>query len=449
MTPLRFALFFLILGGVLLAANRHVFRWVDDAFHPPPWVKKALAWALGLSLFMTFAGRMVEHLLWPDAPIAGLLATSSGFQLSALMGSILLLALDLVLLVISIGSWGPKLLNYLKKVNGAAVAAEESKAAHEPLALTGVGASAVGADDPSSARVTHLPARTPHPTRRKFLVQASAGSALLVSSSSSLYGSLSGRHDYQLQEVALRIPGLSPRFDGFTIAQISDIHVGQFVGSPELAAAEELIARAKPDLIVMTGDLVDHDARRSAELGRFVRRLVPLARHGVAAVTGNHDFYAGADQVVAAVRAGGGRVLRNSAEILGQPGAGIALLGVDDLFGRREGTGPNLQAAIAGLTAGEARTAPALDLPRVLLCHQPVFFEDSAAHVALQLSGHTHGGQVNLLVRPADWVLPHGWVAGAYEHQGATLYVNRGFGTAGPPARIGAAPEITRLVLMS
>jgi uncharacterized protein len=174
-----------------------------------------------------------------------------------------------------------------------------------------------------------------------------------------------------------------------------------------------------------------------------------LARHGVVAITGNHDFYAGVDAVVAAVRAGGGRVLRNQGEVLGQANAGFALLGVDDLFGARTGAGPNLDQAISGLPLLGGLTAPARDLPRVLLCHQPVFFEQSARHVNLQLSGHTHGGQVNLVVRPADWVLPHGWVAGLYEHDDAKLYVNRGFGTAGPPTRIGAAPEVTRLVLVS
>jgi predicted MPP superfamily phosphohydrolase len=86
-------------------------------------------------------------------------------------------------------------------------------------------------------------------------------------------------------------------------------------------------------------------------------------------------------------------------------------------------------------------------LPRVLLCHNPSFFAEAAGRVALQLSGHTHGGQVNLGVRPADYILPGGWVAGRYDRQGSALYVNRGFGTVGPPARIGAPPEVTRIIL--
>jgi predicted MPP superfamily phosphohydrolase len=81
------------------------------------------------------------------------------------------------------------------------------------------------------------------------------------------------------------------------------------------------------------------------------------------------------------------------------------------------------------------------------LCHNPAYFEAAAGQVALQLSGHTHGGQFNPGIRPADWVFRHGWVAGRYESSGSQLYVNRGFGTAGPPVRLGAPPEVTRIVL--
>jgi predicted MPP superfamily phosphohydrolase len=85
------------------------------------------------------------------------------------------------------------------------------------------------------------------------------------------------------------------------------------------------------------------------------------------------------------------------------------------------------------------------DLPRVLLCHNPEFFPQAQGKVALQLSGHTHGGQVQLGIRPADLVLPY--VEGLYDEGGSRLYVNRGFGTAGPPARVGAPPEVTLVVL--
>jgi uncharacterized protein len=87
------------------------------------------------------------------------------------------------------------------------------------------------------------------------------------------------------------------------------------------------------------------------------------------------------------------------------------------------------------------------DLARVLLSHNPAFFPTSRTHADLTLSGHTHGGQVTLFINPAELVLRHGLVRGHYTVEGSQLYVNRGFGTAGPPARIGSPPEITRLVL--
>jgi predicted MPP superfamily phosphohydrolase len=285
-------------------------------------------------------------------------------------------------------------------------------------------------------------------TRREFASQVAVGSAFLIGGGSSIYGALVGRHDYVVEEVPVRLAGLSRAFDGFSIVQLSDLHIGQFVHDAELAAAEELVRRARADLIVLTGDLVDHDPRFAERLGRFARRLGPLARHGVAAISGNHDYYAGIEPVVDALRRGGARVLRNEAVVLGDPGAGIALLGVDDVrapgFGER---GPDVARAVHALPRLGDRVAPARDLPRVLLCHNPVYFEVAQGQVGLQLSGHTHGGQVNPLVRPADWVLRHGWIAGLYEAQGSRLYVNRGFGTAGPPARVGAPPEVTRLVL--
>jgi uncharacterized protein len=285
--------------------------------------------------------------------------------------------------------------------------------------------------------------------RRAFLAQVTAGSAFLIGSSSSLYGALRGRYDYSVEEVVVKIPGLPRALDGFSIAQLSDVHVGVYVGDRELAIAEELLRQAKPDLIVLTGDLLDNDPRLAPQLGRFVRRLPALARAGVVAISGNHDYFAGVEDMAAAITGAGARILRNDAQVIGGPGAGFALLGVDDVWARREGAGPDLQRAVRALPRIGGRVAPALDLPRVLLCHNPSFFAEAAGQVALQLSGHTHGGQINLGIRPADYVLPGGWVAGRYDQSDSVLYVNRGFGTVGPPARVFAPPEVTRIVLTS
>lgn len=280
------------------------------------------------------------------------------------------------------------------------------------------------------------------PSRRAFLTQAAVGSTVALGGSGSVYGVLFGRHDYHVEEVTIPISGLSRALEGFTIVQLSDLHFGFFVGDPETRAAEELVRRAHPDLVVLTGDLVDHDLRFVGKLGALVRRLGPLARAGLVAIPGNHDYYAGVDATLAAVQQAGGRVLRNAGMTVGGPGGAFALLGVDDVFASHvaAGAGPDLRRAIGDVPP---------DLPRVLLCHNPILFPNAAEQVALQLSGHTHGGQLNPGVRPADWMLPYGYVAGLYERKGSRLYVNRGFGTAGPPARIGAPPEVTRIVLVS
>ncbi len=139
----------------------------------------------------------------------------------------------------------------------------------------------------------------------------------------------------------------------------------------------------------------------------------------------------------AAVRAAGVGLLVNDSRVI-RPGdgGGFALVGLDDMWSAaRGGPGPDL----AGATAS---VAP--DLPRILLAHQPAAFPLAAGKVALQLSGHTHGGQI----RPANLLLP-GPVAGRYERDGSVLYVNSGFGVAGPPARLGVPPEITKVVLVA
>jgi predicted MPP superfamily phosphohydrolase len=280
-------------------------------------------------------------------------------------------------------------------------------------------------------------------TRRGFLAQVATGSALAVGVGSSAYGTLFGRHDYVIEDIVVRLPGLSRRLDGYTVVQLSDIHLGLFVGEREMRAAEELVRRARPDLVVLTGDLIDHDATHTDDLGRLVRRLSALARGGVVAVPGNHDYYTGIGEVLSTLQRAGAVVLRNEGRAIESATGGFALLGVDDVVAGRYApgrVGPDLDAAFAALPE-------AADLPRVLLCHNPAFFPSAAGKVALQLSGHTHGGQVNLGVRPADLVLGHPYIAGAYERAGTRLYVNRGFGTAGPPTRVGAAPEVTRIVL--
>jgi len=412
---LGFLVFFVLLGSVLYFVNRHVFGWASRAFSLSPLARRVLAGVLAFALLGMLGGRMLSWVVTGPA-LKALVAVSSTIELGVLLSFALLLPADLVRL----GAW-------IK------TRARRTKTPPSPQAAEAAAA-------PSAPLVEPVP-------RRAFLAQAAAGSAFLVGGSSALYGALAGRQDYALEEVPIRLPGLSRALDGFSIVQLSDLHIGQFTGRAELAAAEALVSQARPDLIVLTGDLLDHDPRLAPELGAFVRRLTPLARRGVVAIPGNHDFFAGVEPVVRAIEAGGGTVLRNRGQVLGDAGAGFTLLGVDDVWARRQGGGPDLERALATLPRLGGKVAPALDHPRVLLCHNPSYFAEAAGHVQLQLSGHTHGGQVNFVLRPADLVLPGGWVAGRYSQSGSDLYVNRGFGTVGPPARLGAPPEVTKLVL--
>ncbi len=272
-------------------------------------------------------------------------------------------------------------------------------------------------------------------TRRNYLERATAAGALALGGGSAFYGSVFGRTDYGIEEVPIRLEKLPRALEGFTITQLSDLHIGLFVGDPEMESAIALVAKTKPDIITLTGDLLDNDVAFAPQLARFVRRLGEIAP--VYAIPGNHDHYAGVRATLRHLREGGAHVLFNSHARVAE--GQIVLAGVDDVWGRRRGRGPDLKQALYG--AGDG--------PRILLCHNPVFFPEASPEVDLQLSGHTHGGQFNPGVRPADLVLPFGYVAGRYTRDGSQLYVNRGFGTAGPPARLGSPPEITKLVLTS
>src|SRR5262245_9438527 len=225
--------------------------------------------------------------------------------------------------------------------------------------------------------------------------------------------------------------------DGFRVVQISDVHIGPILGR---GFAELLVRRVNaldPDLVAITGDLVDGDAEL---LAADVAPLAGLrARHGVYFVTGNHDHYSGARAWSAAVAGLGIRVLRNERVELRSRGAAFDLVGVDDHRGNAfgEGGGEDLGRALAGRDAAR---------PAILLAHDPSTFKRAASlGIDLQLSGHTHGGQI----WPFEWLvrLAIPFVAGLYRRGGATLYVSRGTGFWGPPMRLRAPAEIGEIVL--
>ena len=239
----------------------------------------------------------------------------------------------------------------------------------------------------------------------------------------------------QLRRVQFEIAGWPRALDGYRIVQLSDLHFGALIGR---RFAEQLAARVSelaPDLVAVTGDLADGDAAR---LAGEVEPLAGLrARDGVYFVTGNHDHYSGASAWAARAAALGMRVLRNErVRIRGEQG--FDLVGVDDHRGGFAG-GPreDLPRALAGRDASR---------PAILLAHDPSTFKRARREaIDLQLSGHTHGGQIWPFRWAVRLVVP--WVAGAYRDGRAQLYVSRGTGFWGPPMRLFAPAEITEITL--
>ncbi|HEY0250280.1 MAG TPA: metallophosphoesterase, partial [Kofleriaceae bacterium] len=222
--------------------------------------------------------------------------------------------------------------------------------------------------------------------------------------------------------------------DGFTIVQLTDLHVGMTIDREFVQRVVDRANAQAPDLIALTGDLID------GPVARLRDDVAPLgqlkAKHGVFAVTGNHEYYAGVDEWIAEISKLGVKYLRNEHVTIAE---GFTLAGVDD-YSAHEWPGHGEDLASATKDRDPAR-------PLVLLAHQPRQVRHSSKYaVDLQLSGHTHGGQIwpwHYIVR----VQQHGMLAGNYEHEGTRVYVSRGCGYWGPPVRFGAPLEITKIVL--
>lgn len=276
----------------------------------------------------------------------------------------------------------------------------------------------------------------PDATRRELLGRITGALAFGASAGITVAGHVRAVRTASVERVDLRISGLSADLEGFRIAQISDIHVGPAIRRREVRAIVEKVNALSPDLIAITGDLVDGSVER---IGREIAPLRDLrATHGAFFCTGNHEYYSGAEAWLEEVKRHGIGVLGESHELLTHGRANVLVAGVHDPEGERYGMGPSRpRAAIEG--------APARDYS-ILLAHRPsAIREAAAAGFDLQLSGHTHGGQYF----PYTWVvrLVQRFDTGLHRVGGAFLYVNRGTGFWGPSIRLGSSQEITLLTL--
>ncbi|TGB09455.1 metallophosphoesterase [Streptomyces sp. MZ04] len=273
----------------------------------------------------------------------------------------------------------------------------------------------------------------PTPSRRLFVSRIVGGTAAAFAVGTVGYGTYGVLRGPRVKRVTVPLARLPRGAHGFRIAVVSDIHLGPILGRGFTQRVVDTINGTQPDLIAVVGDLVDGDVEN---LGPAAAPLAQLrARHGSYFVTGNHEYFSGAEQWVDHVRELGLHPLENARTEL----PAFDLAGVDDVAGESEGHGPDFAKALGDRDRSRAS---------VLLAHQPVVIHDAVKHgVDLQLSGHTHGGQL----WPGNFIadLANPTLAGLERYGDTQLYVTRGAGAWGPPVRVGAPSDITVVELAS
>ncbi|MCB1307775.1 MAG: metallophosphoesterase [Leptospiraceae bacterium] len=273
--------------------------------------------------------------------------------------------------------------------------------------------------------------------RRLFLLNGSNALVAGAGALYSFYGFLQARRTARVRNIELKIPDLAPDLDGLRIVQITDLHVGSTIKSDYIRPIVERVNALEPDLVAVTGDLVDGSVPRLLE---DVRPLSFIqSKFGTFFVTGNHEYYSGARAWMKALRGLGMHVLANEHRVIQKGAARLLLAGVND-YDAGKVIPEHASDPVAALSG-----APPVDY-RILLAHQPRSIVAAAqAGFDLQLSGHTHGGQFfpgNLLV-----YLFQPYVEGLHRHDNTWIYVNPGTGYWGPPLRLGTTSEITLLTL--
>lgn len=241
----------------------------------------------------------------------------------------------------------------------------------------------------------------------------------------------------EVTRVKVRVASLPRAFVGLRLAHITDLHFGWFVGAAEARAAVEAVLALRPDLVAITGDLVSRLTEVEARIinDELSRLTAPL---GVYVILGNHDHWTNAEGVAELIAGAGLTLLRNASAVIEQDGQALYVAGVDDVWERKA----DLSLALDGVPR---------DGRAILLAHEPDFADEAAKdrRVAVQLSGHSHGGQVRLPGRGAIRLprLGRKYAYGLFTVGTMALYVNRGIGVAFPPIRLNCRPEVTLLEL--
>jgi hypothetical protein len=276
-------------------------------------------------------------------------------------------------------------------------------------------------------------------TRRQFLQSAAAVGALAVAGDALLI-------EPNLPHVVRRefsLPRWPERMDGFTVVLLSDFHYDPYFSVHALRAAIATVKNLHPDIIVLTGDFVSvplfgnerRGALQAEPCAQLLRQM--SAPYGLWAVMGNHDEGTDREIVTQALQAENIRVLANQSQPIERDGARFWLAGVNDILSHTA----DLPQTLAHVPTGE---------PVVLLAHEPDFADEAARFpIDLQLSGHSHGGQIRIPFLPPLYlpIMAKKYVLGTYRVGPLLLYTNAGLGTVGVPLRLDCPPEITLLTL--
>ncbi|MFD3566538.1 metallophosphoesterase [Streptomyces sp. NPDC058671] len=362
-------------------------------------------------------------------------------QVVAWPGFLWLALLLYVTLALAVGeAVRPVLRAWLARRDAAGVpaAAAAPTAAPAPVPVPEPVPAAARPAEPAEPTAARAPASAPAPaadvSRRLFVSRVVGGAAAAAAVGTVGYGTYGVLRGPRIKRVTVPLAKVPRAAHGYRIAVVSDIHLGPILGRAHTQRIVDAINSTQPDLIAVVGDLVDGTVENLGPAAEPLARL--RARHGSFFVTGNHEYFSGADAWVDHVRELGLRPLRNERLEIA---AGFDLAGVDDIAGESEGRGPDFARALGD--RDRARAA-------VLLAHQPVVVHDAVRHgVDLQLSGHTHGGQL----WPGNYLaeLANPTVAGLERYGDTQLYVSRGAGAWGPPVRVGAPSDITLVQLAS